>query len=71
MSHLHDELKRRCARHVDVHDLADTRRWYLEQMGKVEPPLYFDDLSPFEQRFFEKLCAGYRAWRAEQLKDIN
>ena len=62
MSIYSDELNQRL---LSGEPIQVTRRWFMECMAK-EPELYFNDLSPQEQKFLQEIYEACVAWVTSQ-----
>ena len=59
-----DELIRRIK---SGEPIAEIRKWFLTAMSEG-PGMYYSDMSPFEQAFFNQTVEAFEAWRRQQDK---
>jgi hypothetical protein len=61
MSKFDQEL---CARLAAGEDPEEVAHWYLHVVAEAK--LSYEDLSPFEQKFWEQMTSAYARWRRQR-----
>jgi hypothetical protein len=49
--------------------IASIRKWFVQEIMKAKAS--FDDLTPFEQAFFNQICYAFQEWERQKEEAAN